>query len=237
MIVSLDNTWCSELLFNPARDAQGRLQGLEIVVNFIGINPDVRTPAELVLPRLTSQQAIALFNEQLELIDACQLFFIQHHLIAWININPFIASALLMDEKLATSVNRFPFIEFTINENYPQLDRGNENPLLVQLANRYSMVLANFGAGTASTRAIFDGLFTRVALDKNFVNQRLRARSFQPFMQAIVTQVKPYCRSMMIAGIDSEQTLKKVTPFAFSAMQGRLWPPVPPQQVTQLVQG
>ncbi|WP_312457189.1 EAL domain-containing protein [Pseudescherichia sp.] len=237
MIVSLDNIWCSELLFNPARDAQGKLLGLEIVVNFIGIDPDVRTPAERVLPRLTSQQAVALFTEQLELIDAYQLFFIQHHLIAWININPLIASALMMDEKLAASVKRFPFIEFTINEDYPQLNRGNENPLLVQLANRYSLVLANFGAGAASTRAIFDGLFTRIALDKHFVNQRLSARSFQPFMQAIVTQIKPYCRSMMIAGIDSEQTLKRVAPFSFSAMQGRLWPPVPPQQVTQLVQG
>ncbi|GEM_PF-3227751 len=40
---------------------------------------------------------------------------------------------------------------------------------------------------------------------------------------------------MMIAGIDSEQTLKRVASFSFSAMQGRLWPPVPPEQVTQLV--
>lgn len=237
MINMLDNTWHSELLFNPARDAQGRLRGLEIVVNFMGADPDVRMPAELVLPRLTSQQAITLFTEQLALINTCQHFFIQHDLIAWINITPIIARALLADEKLAAMVKRFPFIELTLNENYPQLNRGRDNPFLVQLTDRYSIVLANFGAGKASTRAVFDGLFTRITLDKNFVHQRLKARSFEPFMQAIVTQIKPYCRSMMIAGIDSELALKKVTPFAFSAMQGGLWPPVPPQQVTQLVQG
>lgn len=33
-------------------------------------------------------------------------------------------------------------------------------------------MLANFGAGEASTKAIFDGLFKRVMLDKNFIQQR-----------------------------------------------------------------
>lgn len=237
MIISLDKTWRSELLFNPARRADGTLQGLEIVVNFVGVNREAQTPAEQVLPYLTPQQSEMLFIEQLHLLNVCQLFFIQHQLIAWININPVIVERLLMDDDLAASVNRYPFIEFMINENYLNLNDEIENSALSQLGSRYPLVLANFGAGAASTSAVFNGLFSRVMLDKHFVHQRLKAPSFQPFMQAIVNQVKPHCRSMMIAGIDSEQTLKKVTPFAFSAMQGRLWPPVPPQQVTQLVQG
>jgi len=50
MIISLDKTWRSELLFNPARNADGKLQGLEIVVNFVGVNREEQTPAELILP-------------------------------------------------------------------------------------------------------------------------------------------------------------------------------------------
>lgn len=52
MIISLDKTWRSELLFNPARNADGKLQGLEIVVNFVGVNREEQTPAELILPYL-----------------------------------------------------------------------------------------------------------------------------------------------------------------------------------------
>ncbi len=235
MIISLDKTWRSELLFNPARNADGKLQGLEIVVNFVGVNREEQTPAELILPYLAPQQTEMLFIEQLHLLSVCQLFFIQHQITAWINITPTIVDRLLQDDDLAASVNRFPFIEFMINENYLNVIDEGENTSLSQLGSRYPLVLANFGAGGASTRAVFDGLFSRVMLDKNFVYQRLKSPSFQPFMQAIINQVEPYCRSMMIAGIDSEQTLKRVAPFSFSAMQGRLWPPVPPEQVTQLV--
>lgn len=233
MIISLDKTWRSELLFSPARNAAGKLQGLEIVVNFVGVNREEQVPAELILPHLTPQQSEMLFIEQLHMLSVCQLFFIQHQVTAWINITPTIVERLLVDDDLAPSVNRYPFIEFMINESY--LNVNDENISLIELGSRYPLVLANFGAGAASTRAVFDGLFSRVRLDKHFVCQRLKSPSFQPFMQAIVTQVKPYCRAMMISGIDSEQTLERVMPFAFSALQGRLWPSVAAEQVTQLV--
>jgi len=235
MIISLDKTWRSELLFNPARNAEGKLQGLEIVVNFVGVNREEQTPAELILPYLAPQQTEMLFIEQLHLLSVCQHFFIQHQITAWINITPTIVDRLLQDDDLAASVNRFPFIEFMINENYLSLSSEGENRLLSQLSSRYPLVLANFGAGAASTRAVFERLFARVRLDKHFVSQRLKSPSFQPFMQAILTQVEPYCRSIMIAGIDSEQTLKKVRPLAFHAMQGSLWPSVLPEQITDLV--
>lgn len=235
MIISLDKTWRSELLFNPARNAEGELQGLEIVVNFVGVNREAQASAEQILPHLTPQQSEMLFIEQLHLLSVCQHFFIQHQIAAWINITPAVVERLLRDDDLAASVNRYPFIELMVNENYLNLNIESENSSLSQLSSRYPLVLANFGAGAASTRAVFDGLFTRVRLDKHFVSQRLKSPSFQPFMQAIITQVEPYCRSIMIAGIDNEQTLKRVMPFAFSAMQGSLWPSVLPEQITALV--
>lgn len=235
MIITLDKTWRSELLFNPARNAEGELQGVEIAVNFVGVNREAQAPAELILPHLTPQQSEMLFIEQLQLLSVCQHFFIQHQIAAWINITPAVVERLLRDDDLAASVNRYPFIELMVNENYLNLNSESENSLLSQLSSRFPLVLANFGAGAASTRAVFEGLFARVRLDKHFVSQRLKSPSFQPFMQAIITQVEPYCRSIMIAGIDSEQMLKKVRPFAFSAMQGSLWPPVLPEQITDLV--
>lgn len=237
MIVTLETTWRTELLLRPARSAQGKLEGLEIIVKFIGADGHVHTPAGQVLPRLSAQSALTLFSEQLALLDACKLFFMQHNIPAWINITPLIAGALLSDPELAASVERFPFLEFTINENYPDLNKGKGHPELSPLAERYSLVLANFGAGMSSTRALFDGLFKRVILDKNFVHHRLTSTSFEPFMRTILSQVKPYCQSIMIAGIDNETTLQRVMPFQFQAMMGALWPPVSVAALTTLVQG
>lgn len=236
MIVSLDGTYHTEYLFLPARKDNGALLGLEVVVNFVGRDSNVRAPAELVLPRLTVQQTRELFEEQLSLLESCQLFFMQQQLIAWINISPPMVKALLNDEQLAARTEKYSFLEFIINEKFPGLNKGCENHSLVLLKKKHPLMLANFGAGGASTKAIFDGLFQRVMLDKNFVHQRLASRSFEPFMRAIVAQVEPHCQAVMIAGVDDENIRARVAPFHFDAMQGALWPAVVPGQITTLVQ-
>lgn len=236
MIVTLNNPYQSELLLLPARNIAGELQGLEILANFVSVGADVRIPTELVKPHLTAEDELTLFKEKLDLLDSCKLFFVQHQLIAWINITPVISEYLLTDRNAGAILDRYPFLEFTVNENYPGLNNGKDDLMLARMAIHFPMVLADFGAGAASNKAIFDGLFTRVALDKGFIQQRVAEFSFEPFMRAILAQISPYCLSVMIAGVDDEEVLRRVMPFRFSAMQGNLWSAVPASQVTTLVQ-
>lgn len=237
MIVTFEHTYRSELLFLPARNGGGKLVGLEIIANFVSANDgDIRTPTELILPRLSDEQALTLFREKLALLESCQLFFIQHQQVAWLNITPAITTAILSDNNLAAEIERFPFIELTVNENYPALNNGGENESLAQLSKRYPVVLANFGSGHASTKAIFNSLFYRIAMDKNFIHQRLSENSFEPFMRAIFSQIEPYCSALMIAGVDDEPTLQRVMRFPFAAMQGAQWPAVDPSMLTTLIQ-
>ncbi|STQ12480.1 putative diguanylate phosphodiesterase [Enterobacter cloacae] len=48
------------------------------------------------------------------------------------------------------------------------------------MAIHFPLVLANFGAGEASLKAVYDGLFKRVILDKGFIQQHAAALSFEP---------------------------------------------------------
>ncbi|MCU6671267.1 EAL domain-containing protein [Enterobacteriaceae bacterium H4N4] len=237
MIVTLDNAYQSELLFLPARHDSGVLKGIEIVVNFVGVHSRVRIPTELVLAYLSPVQELALFHEKLALLETCKLFFIQQQLNAWINISPAIVEYLIMDGKGVSICERYPWLEFSINENYPDLNKGNMNTVLMNFALRFPLVLANFGAGDASTKAIFNGLFNRVALDKNFIQQHLTDNTFDPFLRAIVSQVTPYCQAVMVGGVDDASILQRLSPYQFSAMQGNLWPPVTVDKITSLVQG
>lgn len=81
-------------------------------------------------------------------------FFIQRKVFARINLTPAIANTLLSDTELASQVERFSFLELTINESYPELNKGKDNPTLAALAARFPLVLTNYGAGGISTRAI-----------------------------------------------------------------------------------
>ncbi len=104
------------------------------------------------------------------------------------------------------------------------------------MAIRYPLALANFGAGAASLKPVYDGLFKRVIIDRSFIQQRVTELSFEPFMRAILWQITPHCKSVIVAGIDDHGTLQRVMPFEFGAMLGALWPAVTAEQVTQLVQ-
>ncbi|MES3498369.1 EAL domain-containing protein [Citrobacter portucalensis] len=234
MIVSLDNLYYSEFSFLPARSEKGDLEFVDIITNFVSAHGDVRIPTDLVLPRMSDDEQCRLFTEKLELIETCQLFFIQRKVSAWINLTPAIANTLLSDAKFASQVERFSFLELTINESYPELNKGKDNPTLAALAARFPLVLTNYGSGGISTRAIFDSLFKRVVLDKNFVQQRIAHISFEPFMRAILAQLSPSCESIIISGIDTQEMLERVLPVGFSAMQGGLWPAVPPAQIISL---
>lgn len=236
MIVTLDKAWKSELLFLPARNGEGKLIGLEIIANFVGSDDNVRTPTSLVTSRLNAGQEVDLFREKLALLESCQIFFIQQQLIAWINITPAIADVLLTQKVLAQEVARFSFLELTVEENFPELNLPEKNHPLVQLANLFPLVLANFGAGDASTRAVFSGLFKRVALDKNFIQQQALLLSFDPFMRAITAQLQPCCQTIMAAGVDTPQLLESLAPWGFSAFQGAMWPAVDEASLTRLMQ-
>ena len=235
MIVSLDNIYHSEFSFLPARSEKGDLEFVDIVTNFVSPDGDVHMPTELVMPRMSDDEQCRLFAEKLELIETCQHFFIQRKIPAWINLTPAVANILLSDAEYASRVERFSFIELTINESYPELNSGKENPTLAALAARFPLILTNYGAGGISTRAIFDGLFKRVVLDKNFVQQRITHISFEPFMRAILAQLSPCCESIIISGIDTQEMLTRVLPLGFSAMQGGLWPAVSPAKIISLV--
>lgn len=235
MIITLDNAYQSELLLQPARNNAGELKGLEVTVNFTGVGSDVRIPTELVIPRLTPAEELALFQEKLQLLDTCKLFFIQHQLIAWINITPVIVEFLLSNGNAVSILERYPFLEFTVNENYPGLNNGKDDPELARMAIHFPLVLANFGAGEASLKAVYDGLFKRVILDKGFIQQHAAAL-FEPFMRAILWQITSHCQSVLVAGIDDHALLQRVLSFNFGAMQGALWPAVTAERVTTLVQ-
>ncbi|HCN9503415.1 TPA: anti-FlhDC factor, partial [Escherichia coli] len=107
---------------------------------------------------------------------------------------------------------------------------------LLSLSQVYPLVLGNLGAGNSTMKAVFDGLFTRVMLDKSFIQQQITHRSFEPFIRAIQAQISPCCNCIIAGGIDTPEILAQITPFDFHALQGCLWPAVPINQITTLVQ-
>lgn len=235
MIISLEKDYQSALLFQPVRRVNGALLGIEVVANFSSREGNIRIPTELVIPRMSEDEQLILFYEKLALLEQHRPQFINHGICAWININAIHVTAILENVKLAARLEQLPFLEFTISENFPGLNDGKENLPLLTFSRRYPLILANFGAGVATTRSIFDRLFRRIVMDKFFIHKRIGERSFEPFMKAIVDQVSPFCHTMIVAGIDNESARQKAVNLRFHAMQGALWPVMEPEALQFLL--
>ncbi|WP_338031942.1 EAL domain-containing protein [Cedecea colo] len=154
---------------------------------------------------------------------------------AWVNINENIADAILSRQPLITRIRRLPFIALTINESFADLNLGSDNLRLREISKLFPLALEDFGAGIATTKPIIDGLFTSIMLDKGFIHKQIHESSFIPFMQAITDQLSPFCRALIIAGIDDEASRTKARLPGFNAMQGNLWPAVPPESLAELL--
>lgn len=233
MILLLDTQYRSEFYFQPVYLPDGDVLGVELIVNFVGVDAPVRIPTELVAPVIKSEQQLILFSEQIELLENYQTFFKSQSLVVWVNISAVIADAILIDTALSARLSQLPFIEFTLNENFHELNRGNENTRLMAMGKNYPLVLANFGAGIATSKPIFDGIFKRVFLDKAFIHKQITRRSFEPFMLAMLAQLSPFCQTLTITGIDDEVARQKVLSFSAFAMQGNLWPGIAPERLEE----
>ncbi|WMY72648.1 EAL domain-containing protein [Buttiauxella selenatireducens] len=233
MNLELDAQYRSDFYFQPVYLPDGGVLGVELIVNFVGVDAPVRIPTELVAQVIKSEQQLILFSEQLELLNNYQEFFKTQRIVVWVNISAVIADAILNDTDLASRLAQLPFIEFTINENFPELNRGIENACLMAMTRHYPLALANFGAGIATSKPIFDGIFKRVFLDKTFIHKQIKQRSFEPFMLAMLAQLSPFCQTLAITGIDDEAARQKVLSFAAFAMQGNLWPGIAPEKLEE----
>ncbi|HAX2864590.1 TPA: EAL domain-containing protein [Escherichia coli] len=213
MKIFLENLYHSDCYFLPIRDNQQDLVGVELITHFSSEDGTVRIPTSRVIAQLTEEQHWQLFSEQLELLKSCQHFFIQHKLFAWLNLTPQVATLLLDRDNFAGELLKYPFIELLINENYPHFNEGKDNRDLLSLSQMYPLVLGNLGAGNSTMKAVFDGLFTRVMLDKSFIQQQITHRSFEPFIRAIQAQISPCCNCIIAGGIDTPEILAQIIPF------------------------
>lgn len=231
MILELDAQYRPEFYFHPVYLPHGGLLGVELIVNFVGVDAPVRIPTELVAPVIKSEQQLILFNKQIELLENYQAFFKARHLVVWVNISVVIVDTILASAEWRRRLAHLPFIEFAISENFPALNLGDKNRQLVTMSHHYPLALANFGAGIATAKPIFDGLFKRVFLDKLFIQKQIKQRSFAPFMLALLAQLSSSCQTLVITGIDDDIARQKVLALTTFAVQGNFSPAIAPEKL------
>lgn len=235
MKIHLEADYKSSTAFYPIYSFAGQLISVELVTHFSHTTANVAIPQDMLLPQLDNEQRVLLLQKQINSIEKHQDFFCQHNVKATLNIDATLAETILKSEFLARKMESIEWLALEINERFPDLSLGRENPSLLALSERFDLSLENYGAGRSSSKAIYDNLFFRIKLDKGFIQRNLNRLSFKPFISTVLEHIKPHCEQVIVQGIDNVSGLKKVSRFDFDGIQSPLFSPVGEDSLSTLI--
>lgn len=222
--------------FNPVYALNGRLLAVDLLSSFTHTSLNVVVPQDILLPQFDGEQRLQTLQKQISVIEQYHDFFLRNNVAVILNVDEEMVETLLSSEFLLRKLRPLQALELGLSESFPNFRAGKDNPLLSSLNDNFKLTLTNFGSGKAPAKAVYDNLFHRIRLDKYFLQQTLKRASYHSMLKAIVYQVSDHCQQFIVSGIDDLTTLEKVAPFAFTGMQGALFPPVPDSELAALME-
>ncbi|MBV4366520.1 EAL domain-containing protein [Erwinia phyllosphaerae] len=235
MNIHLEADYKSYTSFNPIYCFGGQLIAVELLTQFSHSTANVAIPQELLLPQLCKEQRIVLLQNQINSIERHLDFFCQQKVKVTLKIDELLAQTILESEFLSRKLDALCWLELEITESFTDLKLGKDNPGLMALSERFDLSLANYGAGKAPSKAVYDNLFSRIKIDKGFIQHNINRLSFRPFINSILEHIKPHCQQVIVQGVDDLTGLEKVSQYQFDGIQSALFSPVTEESLTTLV--
>ncbi|WP_312043449.1 EAL domain-containing protein [Erwinia sp.] len=234
MNIHLEADYKSYTAFNPIYRFGGQLIAVELLTQFSHSTANVAIPQEFLLPQLNTEQRILLLQNQINSIERHADFFSQEKVKVTLKIDELLAQTILDSEFLSRKLDALAWLELEISENFTDLNLGKDHPGLMALSERFELCLANYGAGKVSSKAVYDNLFSRIKLDKGFIQHNINRTSFQPFINTLLEHIKPHCQQVIVQGVDRITDLEKVSHYQFDGIQSALFSPVTGESLCSL---
>lgn len=226
MKIQFEADFISRYVFQPIYSSDGRLLAVEILSRFDSLDGDLAMPTEIGVGLLTPRQRVALFNEQLLLIEQYASWFIEHQVLLSINIEQSVAELIVNDRHVAQRLQRLPFMVLEISEGFPQLSAGKKNVTLCWLSERFTLWLDDFGSGKAPLNALYDGLFDYVKIDRRFYWQLFAHQGYDMIIDSLLKNINLLCHGTIVDGIEDKHHFDKLIDAEVFGLQGFLWPSV-----------
>lgn len=235
MNIHLEADYKSVTTFTPVYAFDGQLIAVELLTHFSHHAVNVVIPQDMLIPQLNDDQRLFLFQSQINSAEKHHAFFQQQGVKVSMKIDAFTASAILESEFISHKLASLNWLELEINETFPGFNSGKDNPQLMALSERFDLSLENYGSGKATSKAVYDNLFSRVKLDKAFIQHNIKRLSFRPFISALLEHVKPHCNRLIVQGVDDLPSLQMIRHYEFDGVQSALFSPVDEEALPSLI--
>ncbi|QDX29744.1 EAL domain-containing protein [Dickeya poaceiphila] len=231
MRIQLEVDYVSQYFFSPVYHLDSRLMALEMVGRFQCEGGSLSIPQEILLGTLNHQHKQALLREQLAILKDKSAWFINNRVIVALKIDHTLTEILINDALLWHEFRSLPFLQLEINEHFPDISHGRDNPNLMKLSQSFHLWLDNFGAGNVNMKPFYDGVISCVKMDAGFINKLLIRPVSVSIVNPMLQVMKKQCPSLKVVakGVDNIASFERVFELDVNAVQGQLWSPLPPE--------
>jgi len=236
MKIHFDTAFNSSYLCQPIYSNEGKLLAVELICRFASADSKLIMPTELVLNLLSTQQLSRFLSEQLAFAQEFAPWFEMNQVILNISVEEKLATIITDNTSLRDEFKAFPFVHLSLNEAFPQLSDGKNNPKLVALKHHFTLWLDGMGSGNANMAPIFDHIFEWVKMDRALFWELYQGENFTIILPSLLRNINRFCRNVVIDGLDSAEYFEALNKTDVQGMKGLLWPGVEPAALDSLLE-
>lgn len=206
-------------LYEPIVSVSGVMLGFELVRKTEQSESDENS-ASYALP-VSAEEKVKIFFEQVTTACVNESIFIANGFLLSISIDDEIAAHIADNLAIQKVLQRYKYIRLTVKEDFSEFNVGQDRPVLQSLAVCCPLWLDNFGAGNTSLTLVMSESFEYIKISKVFFWQHQGTQS----LRKVIDHLRPYCRGVIVNGVENSQHIEYLNGSDIRAMQGALWRP------------
>lgn len=214
-------------LYEPIVSVSGVILGFELVKEK-NTKESNEYSEDYALP-LSAEEKVKDFFEQVTTACVNESIFIANGFLLSINIDYEIAVHIASNQAIQKVLQQHKYIRLEVSEDFHEFNAGQERPVLQSLAACCPLWLDNFGAGNTSLTLVMSEKFEYIKISKTFFWQHQGTQS----LRKVIAHLRPYCRGIIINGVENSQHIEYLSGSDILAMQGALWLPYSQDELIQ----
>lgn len=193
--------------WQPIYQTCGRLMAVELLtVVTHPLNPSQRLPPDRYFTEITVSHRMEVVKEQIDLLAQKADFFIEHGLLASVNIDGPTLIALRQQPKILRQIERLPWLRFELVEHI----RLPKDSTFASMCEFGPLWLDDFGTGMANFSALSEVRYDYIKIARELFVMLRQSPEGRTLFSQLLHLMNRYCRGVIVEGVETPEEWRDV---------------------------
>ncbi|WP_230353389.1 cyclic-guanylate-specific phosphodiesterase [Lelliottia sp. WAP21] len=219
--------------YQPIYRIDGRLMAVEILtVVMHPSNPGQRIAPDRYFAEVSVRQRLDVLEEQLNMLSGFGAFFLQHDILASVNVDGPTLLALRQNPSLLDLVASLPWMRFELVEHV----RLPQDSSFATMCEFGPLWLDDFGTGMANFSALSEVQYDYIKVARDLFIMLRQTSEGRNLFTLLLQLMNRYCKGVIVEGVETLEEWRDVQGSPAAAAQGYfLSRPVPMESLESVI--